>query len=165
MGSKFLLLYVAIPILGGIIAMSAVIARKVPDAQRFLNKLLPYKATVGAVMLGCFVWNMIDVRGNIFFGFGDGFSLLFGIFVLMVLATELFLGFSMGFTQIAKWIPGDSSPEVKAGELQRKLLPFEVPLGGVAVASGVIGLVLWISPELAAKTAEVIERITTTAMG
>ena len=164
MGSTFLLLYVVIPIIGGLIAMSGVIARKVPDAQKFLNKLLPYKATVGAAMLGCFVWNMIDVRGNIFFGFGEGFSMLFGVFVLMVLATELFLGFSMGFGLIAKWIPGKSSPEVKAGELQRKLLPFEVPLGAIAIGSGIVGLVLKISPELAVKTAAAISA-TLTAIG
>jgi len=142
--------------------MSGIIARKVPNSQGFLNKILPYKAMVGAAMLGCFIWNMIDIRGNIFFGFSEGFTVLFGVFLLMVLATELILGFTMGFGQIAKWIPGESAPEEKAGELQRKLLPFEVPLGAIAVASGVLGLIFKLSPSLMVKARASIDAITAT---
>jgi hypothetical protein len=164
MGSKFLILYVAMPIIGGLIAMSAVIARKRPDAQKVLNKLLPYKASIGAAMLGCFVLNLYYANFNPLYGFGNGFTALFGVTLLAVLVTQLFLGLTMGAGQIAKWA---RAPEHRTAELQRKLLPFEVPLGAVAITSGVLALIIYISPKLAVKTAAVIDTLsaTLTAIG
>lgn len=164
MDIKFLICYVVMPIVGGLIAMSAVIARKRPDAQKILNKLLPYKATIGASLLGCFVLNMYWAGFNPFYGFGKGFTLLFGITLLAVLVTQLFLGLTMGAGQIAKWA---KAPEQRTAELQRKLLPFEVPMGAVAITSGVLALVIYISPTLAVKTAAVIDAVgaTLTAIG
>ena len=146
MGGKWYALYVALPIVGGLIACSGLIVKNAPSAKELLNKILPYKAMVGVAMLVSFVWNMIDMGFNPFGGFK--FSMLFGIMILMILTTELFLGFTMGFGQIAKWIPGDSAPDEKAEALQRKLMPFEVIFGLVAIASGVLGLLFALKPAM-----------------
>ena len=137
-------LYVILPIVGGLMACSGLIVKNAPAAKDLLNKLLPYKALVGVALLGSFVWNMILMGLDPFTGFK--FSTLFGITVLMILVTQLVLGFTMGAGQIIKWIPGDSAPEEKAAELQRKLMPFEVILGLVAIGSGVLGLLSRLMP-------------------
>ena len=139
-------LYVILPIVGGLIACSGLIVKNAPAAEDLLNKLLPYKAMVGVALLGSFVWNMIEMGFNPFSGFE--LSMLFGITVLMILVTQLFLGFTMGAGQIIKWIPGDSAPEEKAAAMQRKLMPFEVIFGLVAIASGVLGLLFALKPSI-----------------
>lgn len=139
-------LYVVLPIVGGLIACSGLIVKNAPSAKETLNKLLPYKAFVGVGLLGSFVWNMIDLGFNPFFFFKISF--LLGITVLMVLVTQLFLGFTMGSGQIIKWIPGDSAPEEKAAELQKKLMPFEVIFGIIAIVSGVLMLMTRFAPNM-----------------
>jgi hypothetical protein len=134
------------PIIGGLIACSGLIIKNAPSAQELLNKLLPYKAGIGVAMLGSFVLNMIDMKFNPFAGFD--LSLLFGILVLGVLVSQIFLGFTMGFGMIAKWIPGDSAPEEKAEALQRKLMPFETIFGIIAIGSGVLGLLFALKPTM-----------------
>ena len=146
MGGKWLVLYVVIPMLGGLIACSGLIVKNAPSAKETLNKLLPYKAGVGVAMLGSFVINMLDVKFNPFAGFS--ISLLFGILILGVLVSQLFLGFTMGFGLIAKWIPGDSNPEEKAEALQRKLMPFEVIFGLIAIGSAVLALLFRFAPQI-----------------
>lgn len=139
-------LYVFMPIIGGLIACSGLIIKNAPGAKDLLNKLLPYKAFVGVGLLGSFILNMIDMKFNPFAGFD--LSFLFGLMVLLILLTQLFLGFTMGFGQIAKWIPGDSAPEEKAEALQRKLMPFEVIFGLVAIGSGILGLLFALKPTM-----------------
>ena len=143
---RFYALYVIMPIIGGLIACSGLIVKNMPSAGDLLNKLLPYKAFVGVGLLGCFVLNMIEFSFNPFAGFD--LSMMFGIMVLMILVTQLFLGFTMGMGQVAKWIPGESAPEKKAEELQRKLMPFEVIFGLVAIGSGILALLFALKPEM-----------------
>lgn len=143
---QWYIFYVVLPIVGGLIACSGLIVKNAPAAQDLLNKLLPYKATVGVALLGSFIWNMIQMSFNPFSFFDV--SMLLGITVLMILVTQLFLGFTMGSGQIIKWIPGDSAPEEKAAELQKKLMPFEVIFGLVAIASGVLGLLFALKPTM-----------------
>ena len=143
---RWYLLYVAMPIVGGLIAASGLIVSKVPNAKDALNKLLPYKAAIGAAMLGCFVLNMIELKFNPFAMFG--ISMLLGITVAAIVITQLLLGFTMGFGMIAKWIPGESNAEEKAAGIQKKLMPFEAIFGLVAIASGVLGLLFALKPDL-----------------
>ena len=143
---QWYIFYVVLPIVGGLIACSGLIVKNAPAAQDMLNKLLPYKATVGVALLGSFIWNMIQMGFNPFSFFDV--SMLLGITVLMILVTQLFLGFTMGSGQIIKWIPGDSAPEEKAAELQKKLMPFEVIFGLIAIASGVLGLLFALKPAM-----------------
>lgn len=132
------LLYVVAPIAGGIIALSGLIAKKAPNAQELLNKILPYKAFIGVGLLGLGVYNLITSIGDLSFIFKV--SGMLGISVIIVIAAELLLGFMLGMPQIAKWIPGDSDPEVKAAELAKKLVAFEVPIGFLGILAGVLML-------------------------
>lgn len=138
-------LYAALPIIGGLLACAGVIVKNAPAAKVLFNKLLPFKALVGVGLLGSFFVSLVDVGWNPLKGFD--LSLLFGLMVLTNLVTQLILGFTMGFGQIAKWIPGDTDPEEAAEALQRKLMPYEVTLGLVAIVSGGLGLLYGLRPE------------------
>jgi hypothetical protein len=128
--------YVIAPIVGGIIAASGFIAAKAPDAQRVINKLLPYKAFIGVGLLVLGVLNLIANIGDLGTAFKVDF--LLGFTILLTIAAELLLGFLLGMPQIAKWIPGDSPAEQKAVDTQKKLVKFEVPIGVIGIAAGVL---------------------------
>lgn len=130
--------YVIGPILGGIIAMSGLIAKKAPNAQEALNKILPYKAFIGVGLLVAGVLGLLDVMGDL--GLMFKINKLFGISIVLTIASCFLLGFMLGMPQIAKWIPGDSAPEVKAAELSKKLVAFEIPIGIMGIVSGVLML-------------------------
>ena len=124
-------------IAAGILAASALIIAKKPSAAELINKLSPYQATIGVVLLA---WNLYW-----FFHIGPG--LLFkslgslpGITLFAMIASGLVLGFMFGMPQIAKWIPGESNAEAKASQLAKKLAPFQILIGIVAIASGFLGL-------------------------
>ncbi|MCP4449141.1 MAG: hypothetical protein GY811_27980 [Myxococcales bacterium] len=139
-------LYVVLPVLGGLLACAAAVVRNAPAARRLLNLLLPYKAMVGVALLGGFFVNWQEMRFNPLKGFD--LSFLFGAMVLTNLGSQLVLGFTMGFGQLAKWIPGESEPEERAEALQRKLMPYEVSIGVVAMTSGLLGLLFALDQEL-----------------
>jgi hypothetical protein len=130
------------PILGGLLACASWTVKNAASSRRLLNLLLPYKALVGVGLLGSFAVTLYDASFNPFVGFD--FSTRFGILFLAILGVQLILGFTMGFGLVAKWIPGDSDPEERAEEVQRKLMPFEVFFGLFAIAAGVFA-VLWVT--------------------
>ncbi len=139
-------LYVVLPMLGGLLACSGAIIRNAPGSRVLFNRVLPYKAFVGVGLLGSFFVNLHDTGWDPLRGFG--LSALFGAIVLMNLVGQLVLGFTMGFGQVAKWIPGDSDPEEKAEALQRRLIPYEFSLGLLAIISAILGLLFALDQEL-----------------
>jgi hypothetical protein len=52
--------------------------------------------------------------------------------------TAIVLGFLLGMPQIAKWIPGESSAEQKALEMQRKLGVYSTIVGVLGVVFGIL---------------------------
>ena len=137
---RWYVLYAFMPILGGMLACASFSLKNAFAARRLLNKLLPYKALVGVGLLGSFAVNLYDAEFNPFAGFD--MSARFGTLIFSVLAVQLVLGFTMGFGLVAKWIPGDSEPEERAEEVQRRLMPFEVLFGVFAIVAGLLAL-LW----------------------
>jgi hypothetical protein len=130
--------YIFAPIIGGIIAASGLIVAKAPNAQSAINKLLPYKAFIGVGLLVLGVLNLIANIGDLVAYFKVDF--LFGLTILLTIIAELLLGFLLGMPQIAKWIPGDSPAEQKAVDMQKKIVPFEVPIGLIGIAAGLLML-------------------------
>lgn len=127
-------------IVGGILAISALIVAKKPEAKQLIDKLTPYQAVIGVVLL---VWGVISLlRGlkGISFAFKmiPGFTLV----ALAMIASSILLGFMFGMPQIAKWAPGQSNAEAKALELSRKLAPYQVVLGLIGLGSALIYIVV-----------------------
>lgn len=127
-----------IVILGGILAAAGLIIAKKPDAKQLIDKLAPYQATIGVAMVAFGLINFVRLLGYL----TDIFklNLMFGLAIWCMLGTSVALGALFGMPQIVKWIPGESNAEQKALELSRKVAPFQVLLGLIAIASSLMYL-------------------------
>lgn len=123
-------------ILGGIVAMSALIIAQKPDAARYLAKLAPYQVLIGGLLL---------IVGVVFFlviGPVDAFraikaDALPAVANLGGILVAIILGFVFALPQIVGMAPNSRQ---RAEELAEKILPFQLLLGLLAAAAGVIGL-------------------------
>ena len=123
-------------IVGGVLAISALIVAKKPEAKQLLDKITPYQAIIGVVLLG---WGILSLIRSLK-GIGLAFKVIpvFTVSALAMIACAILLGFLFGMPQIAKWAPGESGAEVKAMELSKKLAPFQVILGLVGIVSALL---------------------------
>ena len=125
-------------ILAGIIALSAIITSKLPQAKELVGKLAAVQGIIGVALLGVGLLLFIFIIDDI-----SKINELKGLNVLTIyagLVTAVLLGFLLGMPLIAKWIPGDSPAEQKALEMQRKILPYQTILGIV----GLVAALLWL---------------------
>lgn len=134
------IIQVLLVIIGGVLALSSVIVAKKPDAKQLLDKLTPYQAIIGVVLLG---WGVLQLLTNLS---GLSFALkvvpAFTMSVLAMIIVSILLGFMFGMPQIAKWLPGQSNTEAKALELSRKLAPFQVMFGVIGLAAAALFLLI-----------------------
>lgn len=133
------ILHAILLILGGVLALSAFIVAKKPEARALIAKLTPFQAFIGVALLVISLIALIDV-GPI-----NAFRILaaaplFGIAVIGSTYGGILLGFCFGMPQIAKWLPGKSSAETTALNLSRKLAPFQMIIGILCLVAGVLVL-------------------------
>ena len=125
-------------IAGGVLASAAVIAAKLPAAKRLVDKLAPYRALIGLVLLG---WGIVSlVRGLGGIGAGLAATPVFATSVLVMIASSIALGFLFGMPQIARWVPGEPAAETKALELSRKIAPYQALLGLLGIGAALVFL-------------------------
>jgi hypothetical protein len=129
-------LHAILLIVAAILAVSALIVAKAPDARAVIEKLVPFQAAIGVGLLAVSLIQLLRHGG----------AVLRTVSVQPVLSLAMLggciggivLGFLFGMPQIAKWIPGDSPAEQKAQELSRKIAPFQMIIGAVCGASGIL---------------------------
>jgi hypothetical protein len=134
-------LHIILLIVSAILAVSALIVAKAPEARQVLDKLVPYQAFIGVGLLAVSLINWLRHGVTSIF---DGLS-AFPVMSMALIAGVfggILLGFLFGMPQIAKWIPGDSPAEQKAQELARKVAPFQVILGGICAAAGILMMLI-----------------------
>jgi len=119
-------------ILGSLLAISALIIAKKPDAKAALDKLVPFQALIGVGLIVLGIINFISVLP----GLTDIFkvNLLQAAAVLAVIGDSVLLGALFGMPQIAKMIP-DQKAEQKAMQISQKVAPYQVVLGLVGLAA------------------------------
>jgi hypothetical protein len=124
-------------IAGGILAVSSLIVAKKPDAQKLIDKLVPYQAIIGVALLVLGIVNLIRVLGNHLF---DILRIvpLFGLTYLAMCVTSILLGLLFGMPQIAKWLPGEGPAEQKGMELSKKLAPYQILIGIVGLVAALL---------------------------
>lgn len=128
-------------IAGGILGVSGLIVAKKPDAKALIDKLVPFQAFIGVGLLALGIWALLNFGPINTFRILPHFPIL-GLFAIAGSWGAILLGFLFGMPQIAKWIPGESSAETKAMELSKKLAPFQLILGIIVGAGGVLGLLM-----------------------
>jgi hypothetical protein len=124
-------------IAGGILAVSSLIVAKKPDAQKLIDKLLPYQAIIGVALLVLGIVNLVRGLGNHLIDIMRIVP-LFGLTYLAMCVTSILLGFMFGMPQIAKWLPGEGPAEQKGMALSRKLAPYQVLIGLIGLAAALL---------------------------
>lgn len=127
------LINILLLIVGGILAISALIVAKKPDAKELIDKLVPYQAIIGVALLAVGVLNLLRSLGAVLRLLRD--APVHGIVWLAVMVTSILLGFLFGMSQIAKWLPGHAAAEQKGMELSNKLAPYQVIIGLIGLGA------------------------------
>ncbi len=122
--------------LGGVLGAANLIVAKKPNARELIEKLTPYQALIGVVLV---VWGVWDAIGVLRF-LGIVSAAPFWWFIYLVTAvTELGLGFLLGYALISKYVLSHSPEAAARGQqLQMKLGVYQGPLGVIAIALAII---------------------------
>lgn len=126
-------------IAGGLLAASAVIVARMPDAQYRLNRLMPFQGLIGLGMLVLGVMNLI--RALSFVRYMRSVPVI-GASWLTVIGCSLLLGFLFSMPIIGRLIPGNSSAEQKAAEIAAKISGIQILLGLLGIIAAVVLIVM-----------------------
>lgn len=125
-------------IVGGVLAISALIISKQPEAKKYIDKLLPFQALIGVGMLVVGVLTFLKVLPYVFPLIKN--VPLQGIALIVICLISVLLGFVFGMVQIAKWLPGHPQAEQRGQELIGKILPYQILLGIAGIGAAVVFL-------------------------
>lgn len=131
-----------ITIAGGILAASALIIARKPNARDLIDKITPYQGWIGVVMFFWGIWGVLDcVR---FVGL-LGTRPLFWIFWLACGVADLAVGFLLGFGLITKYVLSrNAAAEARGQQLRAKLAAYQGVFGLAAIAMGALYIV-WLT--------------------
>jgi hypothetical protein len=128
-----------ITIAGGILAASALIIARKPNAKQLIDKLTPYQGWIGIVM---FFWGVWETLGVV-----RALSLLsvrplLWIFALGIALADLLVGFLLGFGLLTKYALGkNATAQARGQEIRAKLANYQGAFGLFAIVMGVLYLV------------------------
>jgi hypothetical protein len=123
-------------ILGGILAVSALIVAQKPNAKEMIDKLVPFQTLIGIglVVLGLidFLWLVPKIT--------DMFklNLLMAATQLTVVGVSVVLGALLGMGSIMNMMGNNQAAKDKATQLAQKLAPYQVLLGLVGIAGALV---------------------------
>lgn len=124
----------------GIVAASALIVQKKPNVQELLNKLAPYQGFIGLIVGIWGVWMIIFCMIHIS---ALPHRPVVWIVLLATGATEVLLGFLLGYSLIAKYaLSGNVEAQARGNAMQARLVAIQIPLGLAGIGLGVLLLIL-----------------------
>ena len=129
-----------ITIAGGILAASALIIARKPNAKDLIDKLAPYQGWIGAVLFCWGVWDTLFIVRNL--GALTHFPLLM-LFGIGITVTDLVVGFLLGFGLITKYALDKSPAALARGQrIRARLATYQGAFGLGAIALGAVYIVL-----------------------
>ncbi|MFT3698515.1 MAG: hypothetical protein QM831_35550 [Kofleriaceae bacterium] len=123
-------------ILGSVLALSALIVAKSPNAQNLISKLMPFQTIIGIGLIALGIVNFVRIVPSIS---GQAFvkNLLVVASELVVMGGGVLLGFMLGMSFILEVIPSPQGKQ-KFYETIQKVFPFQLLLGLVCAAGAVM---------------------------
>lgn len=128
-----------ITIAGGILAASALIIARKPNAKELIDKITPYQGWIGIVMFFWGVWSLIDCLR-----FMSLLSArpLFWLFWLAAGVADLVVGFLLGFGLITKYALSRNAAAMARGQqLRARLAGYQGAFGLFAIMMGSLYIV------------------------
>lgn len=133
-------LYGVTTIAGGILAASAYIVARRPDARQLIDKLTPYQGWLGFVLFFWGAWLVFGLVTQLSFYLAHPMWLAM---VVALAAVNLSVGFLLGFGLITKYaLRRNEAAMVRGQYLRRRLVGYQIPLGFAAIAVGAVCCVL-----------------------
>ncbi len=125
----------AVLILGGILALSALIVSRQPNAQNLIAKLTPWQTIIGIGLIVLGVINFVTLVPHIS---GQAFvkNLMVVAADLIVIGGGVLLGAMLGMNQILEMIPSQQGKQ-KFYETIQKVFPFQILLGLVCLVGAI----------------------------
>jgi hypothetical protein len=125
-------------IAGGILAASALIIARKPNAQALIDKMTPATGWIGVVMFIWGVWNAITVLR-----FLGTFTMVGLVVSASLVAMQLVVGFLLGFGLITKWtLRGNAMAMARGQAIRHKLAAYQGTFGLIAIGAGSLFIVL-----------------------
>ncbi len=124
-----LILFGALAFVAGALSASNVVVEKMPNAKDLIAKLVPYQAMIGIAAFLFGVFKLFDI-GRM----PEPYSTKAVFFVCV--ASCLVVGFLLGFPMIQKFIAEDEDTKEKVEGVRKKLSPYQVAGGLVALGTG-----------------------------
>lgn len=123
----------AVLILGGILALSALIVAKRPDAQRLIASLAPWQTIIGLGLIVLGVINFVRIVPHIS---GEAFvrNAIVVAAELIVIGGGILLGAMLGMNTILEMIPSQQGKQ-KFYDLIQKVFVFQLLLGFLGIAA------------------------------
>jgi hypothetical protein len=120
--------------LGVLAAASSIVARR-PDAQVYIDKLVPLQGWLGFIAFLWGVWIIITALLNLnWFTYVPVWWLTYAATGALIAALGLLLGYAL----LTKFIFSHSVEAVRRGErLRLGIVPYQVTLGYIAIALGI----------------------------
>jgi hypothetical protein len=128
-----------ITIVGGILAASALIIARKPNARQLIDKLTPYQGWIGIVMFFWGVWGVLDcVR---FLGLLSARP-VFWLFWMASGVADLVVGFLLGFGLITRYALGkNAAAQARGQQIRARLAAYQGAFGLFAIAMGSLYIV------------------------
>ena len=128
-----------ITIAGGILAASALIVARKPNAKELIDKLTPYQGWIGIVMFFWGIWAVLDCVRHV--GLISHMP-VFWTFWLVQGVADLLVGFLLGFGLISKYTLARSAAARERGQALRvQLARYQGALGVFAITMGALYIV------------------------
>jgi hypothetical protein len=129
-----------ITIAGGILAASALIIARKPNARDLIDRLTPYQGWTGIVMFFWGIWSVLDCVRNL--GVLSSAPLIWILWLACGVA-NLVVGFLLGFGLITRYTLGKNPVALARGQQIRvKLAAYQGMFGLLAIATGTL-YVVW----------------------
>ena len=128
-----------ITIAGGILAASALIIARKPNAKDLIDKITPYQGWIGIVMFIWGVWGTLQCIS----GIGAlAHQPLFWVFWLASSVADLVVGFLLGFGLITKYALGkNAAAQARGQQIRARLAAYQGMFGLLAIAMGSLYIV------------------------
>ncbi len=125
-----------LPILGGILCLSALIIKNKPNAKELIDKLTPYQGWIGFVLGVWGIWELIGCITGM--SMLSTFPLRWVMWLICGIA-DFSMGMILGFGLISKYVFRGNATAIEKGEaLRMKLVNYQIPIGFLGIASGVL---------------------------
>ena len=123
-----------ITIAGGLLAASALIIARKPNAKDLIDRLTPYQGWIGLVLFFWGTWDTIAIVRHL--GALTHAPLLM-LFAIAITVTDLAVGFLLGFGLITKYTLANSPRARDRGQqIRAKLAAYQGVFGLCAIALG-----------------------------